>query len=268
MNRIIIFLLSCCCILNSWAQSAGVWKNKSCAVALTYDDALHVHLDKAIPQLDSLNLKGTFYLSAYMPGSKTRLADWRKAAANGHELANHTLFHPCMGNLPGREWVSKERKLENYSLERMLEEIRMTNVFLEAIDGKTKRTFAYPCGDMTAGGVSYVEEIKKDFIAARGVRNDFVSFHTTDFYNIDAVGINGQTGVQLIALVKEAMKNKKLLVFLFHGVGGEHGLNVDLKAHRELLQFLKANEKEVWIAPFIEVAEFMKAPTAKGQTTQ
>ncbi len=72
-----------------------VWKNKQCAVALTYDDALNVDLDHAIPALDSVGLKGTFYLSGYSPALTNRFAEWRKVAAAGHELGNHTLFHPC-----------------------------------------------------------------------------------------------------------------------------------------------------------------------------
>jgi sialate O-acetylesterase len=39
--------------------------------------------------------------------------------------------------------------------------------------------------------------------------------------------------------VKEALTKGALLVFLFHGVGGEHGLNVSLPAHRQLLQYLR-----------------------------
>jgi sialate O-acetylesterase len=33
---------------------------------------------------------------------------------------------------------------------------------------------------------------------------------------------------------------------------------VSLEAHRRLLQFLKQNEKQVWVAPMIEVAEHIK----------
>src|SRR5688572_24042868 len=73
-----------------------LWHGKKAAVVLTYDDALDVHLDHAIPALDSLGFKGSFYLSAAFPGSKNRIPDWRKAAANGHELGNHTYFTRVM----------------------------------------------------------------------------------------------------------------------------------------------------------------------------
>ncbi len=70
--------------------------------------------------------------------------------------------------------------------------------------------------------------------------------------------VNGKTAEQLTELVKQAVAKKGLLIFLFHGVGGEHGLNVSINAHSKLLQYLKQQQNELWIAPMIEVAEFVK----------
>lgn len=255
---IILFLLVFVAYLNSYPQDKRPWKGKQCAVVLTYDDALNVHLDNAIPILDSLGLKGTFYLSGYYPGCRERLADWRTAAKNGHELANHCLFHPCTAKGPGRSWVKPDYHLENYTMTRLVDELRMNNTLLEAIDGKTKRTFAYPCGDTKIGDSSYVDKIKNDFVAARGVKSEMVKINNTDLFNVPSYGINGESGEELIALVKRAIENNMLLVFLFHGVGGEHNLNVSLKAHRELLNFLKQHEKEIWVTPFLDAAEYVK----------
>ena len=47
------------------AQSGPPWRGKTCAVVLTYDDAIDQHLDNAVPLLDSLGLKATFYITAY-----------------------------------------------------------------------------------------------------------------------------------------------------------------------------------------------------------
>jgi sialate O-acetylesterase len=79
-----------------------------------------------------------------------------------------------------------------------------------------------------------------------------------DLYDIPCYGINGQSEDELINLVKQAMTSNALLVFLFHGVGGEHALNVSLQAHSQLVHFLKQNEKDIWIAPMIDVAEYIK----------
>jgi sialate O-acetylesterase len=253
LSLVIIFTSIC-----TFAQTGKPWNKKSCAVVLTYDDALNVHLDNAIPLLDSLKLKATFYLSGYFPGCRQRLADWKKTANEGHELANHTLFHPCNGQLPGRAWVKPDYDLSTYTIQRIVDEIKMNNVLLEALDGKKKRTFAYTCGDMKIGDSSFINDLKNDFVAARAVRSQMHQINQVDLYNVDCYAVNGETGDQLIQLAKKAMETNSLLVFLFHGVGGEHSLNVSLPAHRQLLQFLKKNEKDIWVAPMLEVAEYTK----------
>jgi sialate O-acetylesterase len=245
--------------LSVTAQNAAVWKGKKCAVALTYDDALNVDLDNAIPALDSVGLKGTFYLIASSNAFTDRLPEWKAAAQHGHELANHTLFHPCAGNLPGRSFVPPDYDLSRYTIRRVNDEIRMTNTVLEAVDGKKKHTFAYPCGDRKIADTFYLDPSKSAFVAARGVTPEMLSIDKIDLYNVGSFMINGQSGSQLIDLVKKAMQTNTLLVFMFHGVGGEHDLNVSLEAHSTLLHFLKQHENEIWIAPFIDIAEQVKA---------
>jgi len=239
-------------------QDKEPWHTKKCAVALTYDDALNVHLDNVVPLLDSLGFKGTFYLSASFPGFSARVSDWISVSKRGHELGNHTLFHPCEGSLPGREWVKPDYDLKKYTVGRMVDEIRMANTLLQTLDGKTERTFAYPCGDMKAGDSSYVEKIRADFLGARGVEGKMQKLDEIDVYDVGAYMVNGQSGDELIRLVKEAMAKHALLVFLFHGVGGEHALNVSLDDHRKMLYFLKDNEKDIWVAPMVEIAKYVR----------
>jgi sialate O-acetylesterase len=261
MNRTTTFLFILLIAIKTTScteKPDSMWHGKKCAVVLTYDDALNVHLDNAIPVLDSFLLRGTFYLWGNFEGCKNRLKEWRKASEAGHELGNHTMFHPCDATPKGREWVNKEQDLSKYTIERMTEEIKATNALLEAIDGKTKRTFAYTCGDMTIRGKSFINNMKSEFLAARAVRSAMHRLDKVDLYNVDCYGINGETGEQMIDLVKKARDSSELLVFLFHGVGGGHDLNVDLAAHRQLLNFLKENENEIWVAPMIEVAEHIK----------
>lgn len=257
-KKMVLAALAAGFCLNLAAQNIAVWNGKKCAVALTYDDALNVHLDKVIPALDSVGLKGTFYLIASSKAFTGRLAAWKEAAGYGHELANHTLFHPCAGNLPGRSFVTPDYDLSHYTLRRATDEIRMTNTVLEALDGKTERTFAYPCGDRKIGDTFYLDPSKSEFVAARGVTPQMQPIADIDLYNVGSYMINGQSGAQLIDLVKKAMQTNTLLVFLFHGVGGEHTLNVSLEAHSQLLHFLKQHETEVWIAPFIDIAKQIK----------
>lgn len=236
-----------------------LWHGKKAAVVLTYDDALNVHLDNAIPELDARGFKGSFYLSAAFPGSQKRIEDWRKAAANGHELGNHTLYHPCDASKPGRSWVSPERDLSRYSTDRIVDEIKMTNVFLQALDGKKERTFAYTCGDTETGEGSFIEAISEDFVAMRGTRGQLNQIGSVNLRNVDCFGVNGESGEELIEWVKNAVEKNALLTILFHGVGGEHNLNVSLEAHQKLLDFLKANEDDIWVTTMIEAAQHIKS---------
>lgn len=260
MNRHKLLSLATGLLLTAQVTSAQtVWNNKQCAVVLTYDDAIDADLDNALPALDSLKLRGTFYLIGSSPVVARRLPEWRRAAQRGHELGNHALMHPCDGSLPGRSFVTPDNDLSKYTVSRAVSEIRVNNALLSAIDGKTARTFAYPCGDRQIGGVYFYEQLKNDFIAARGVTAGLQTPAQIDLTNIDSYMINGQSGDYLIDLVKKAQQSHTLLVFLFHGVGGGHGLNVDLQAHRQLLRYLQAHEKDIWVAPMVEVAEKIRA---------
>jgi peptidoglycan/xylan/chitin deacetylase (PgdA/CDA1 family) len=241
------------------AQTTSTWNNKQCAVVLTYDDAVDIDLENVVPALDSLKLKGTFYLIGSSPVISKRLNEWRKAAKEGHELGNHALFHPCDGSQPGRGFVSPEHDLSKYSVAREVDEIRINNTLLKAIDGKDKRTFAYPCGDRKIGDVFFYDQLKNDFVGARGVSPGLQNAEQVSLDNIDCYMINGQTADYMIDLVKKAQQSHTLLVFLFHGVGGGHNINVGLSDHSKLLHYLKQNEKNIWIAPMVDVAEKIKA---------
>lgn len=241
------------------AKPKGDWQGKRAAVVFTYDDTLNVHLDNVAPALNKHNFKGTFYLAVGYPNFQARLAEWRTLAEQGHEMGNHTMFHPCVGGKPGREWVSSERDLSSWSPQRMLDEITMTNTVLQTLDGKTERTFAYTCGDTTASGTSFVDPIKPLFAGARGVNAGLQSPQEVDLFNINAVVIAGQSTQELIALVDEALEKGGLLVFLFHGVGGEHPIDVALESHNALVDYVNTKQKDLWVASMVEVAQYVTA---------
>ena len=234
------------------------WQGKKAAVILTYDDALNVHLDNVVPLLDSLNLKGTFYVSTYSEAFRNRLKEWKNIAKNGHELGNHTIFHPCIGK-ESRPWVNPNYDMSTYTVERMVDEIRINSTLLEALDGKKERTFAYTCGDFTVNGDKFfMDELQDELTAARAVRSEMHTIDEVDLYNMDSYAIVESSGEEMIEMVKKAVETKSLLIFLFHGVGGEHAMDVSLSAHKELLEYLKQRESEIWTAPLIDVAKNVK----------
>lgn len=257
---IVFILLSGVCS----AQQNSLWQGKKSAVVLTYDDAIDQQLDNAVPVLNSLGLKATFYVTAFSNSMQQRMSEWKSLDKIGHELGNHTLFHPCVGG-KGREWVKPEYDMRTYTIQQMIDETRMTNLFLTALDGKTKRTFAFTCGDMKIGDSSFIHAMKNDFVAARAVRNEMHTIQQIDLFNVDCYMVNNHSFEQMKVWVDKAIQTNALLVILFHGVGGGNGLDVSLAAHKELLTYIKQREKEIWVAPMVEVADHIKLYQAKSK---
>jgi len=76
------------------------------------------------------------------------LPRWRAAAAAGHELANHTVNHPCYR---GTYDMPPQYNSESYSVETLLSEINVMNILLTAIDGQPKHAFGTPCAQTKVG---------------------------------------------------------------------------------------------------------------------
>lgn len=243
-------------------QSQVVWNGKKCAVALTYDDGLNIHLDKVMAVLESAGLRGTFYLTINRGAVRNRIEDWRAAAQRGHELGNHTLFHPCIAYGPQRDyrgWVKPEYDLSRYSVTRYADEILIANTFLKMIDGKDKRTLALPCGDDTAQrGQSVIPLVRDAFVGIR-LANGENDNERLDVMRVRALSVDDRYSARdLIQMVKAAEQNRRLLVFLFHGVGGEHLDNVAADKHDALVRYLKSMESSIWTAPLIEILESVR----------
>jgi peptidoglycan/xylan/chitin deacetylase (PgdA/CDA1 family) len=241
------------------APTAFAWpRGAQAAVSLSYDDALDSQLDHAAPALDRHGLKASFYLTLSSPVLARRLPEWRALAANGHELGNHTLFHQCRRSLPGRDWVTPERDLDHTSAAQMLEQVRVGNAMLQAIDGRTERTFTLPCGDRLASGVDYLPLLHDDFVAIKAGEGGVVAdMQALDVYAVGVTAPSNVSGAQLIALVEQARARGTMVNFTFHGVGGDY-LAVSTQTHDELLAYLAAHRRKVWTDTFLHIMAHVK----------
>ncbi len=229
------------------------------AICLTYDDGLPSHIHTVVPALDKYGLKGTFYITLSSSSVKEEMEKWKQLATNGHELGNHSVYHPCQASQPGMDWVKPQYDLDHYSVEQMIAEIQVGNSFLQALDGDTVRTFAYPCGHFLAGGESYIEALKTQSTAARGAaygQSNFPSPRDIDPYRVPAWSPSNVEGKDLIAYIESVIKHQTLSTLCFHGVGAEY-LSVSKEAHEELLQYLAAHRSEIWVATFKEATDFL-----------
>lgn len=236
------------------------WPNGAkAAVVLTYDDALESQLANVVPALDAAGLKGTFFLANVKEADVDR---WRKVAMTGHELANHTIFHPCTHDIYPADprYVS-----EAYTPASMLREIAQMNVLLRALDGKDRHGFATPCGQSLAGGKDYLEDLRKAGLVTyvRGV-TDTPADARANVAKADPMHVptrpfgEGATAEKMIAYVREAEQGGGWAVFLFHGVGGDYSA-VPNGEHRKFVAWLAEHRGEVWVTTLQGALDWAKA---------
>ena len=259
-NALAATCLAAATVLAHAADSAFAWPHGAkAAVSLAYDDAIDSQLDNAIPALDRAGLKGSFYIKLASPSVAKRLPEWRAAAAHGHELGNHTLFHQCSAALPDRQWVSADENIDTTSATRLVAQIRLGNTMLHAIDGRSERTFTVPCGDVLAAGENYVKLIHGDFVAIKSGSGGVVAdMDALDPYAVAVTAPEGMSGEQLIALVKQAGARGTMINFTFHGIGGDY-ITTSNQAHEELLAFLAAHRDVYWTDTFMNLMKYVKA---------
>lgn len=76
------------------------------AVSLTFDDGLDSKsVEKVLKVLNKYEVKGTFFVIGKAIRQKPEL--WKQAAADGHQICNHTQTHALLGGL-SEEQVKKE----------------------------------------------------------------------------------------------------------------------------------------------------------------
>lgn len=232
------------------------------AISVTYDDALPVHRTLCAPMLSERGLRGTFYVPAAAADLHQHTAAWRDVATAGHELGNHTCWHPCRNDHNRMAWVKPTYDLRAYDERRIQDEIRLANRILHLIDGQTERTFAATCGHITVGPTEaprdFTADLKQDLRCIR-------SGGTAAPVSLDAVGFivphvaaDHRPAAELIAIVEAARAQGGWVIFMIHGVGaGTHNLHMLEDEHRQLLDHLAAHRDDLWVAPTVAVARHL-----------
>ena len=240
------------------AMTGFAWpEGKKAAVSLTYDDGIQSQLDNAGPALDKAGLKGTFFLPCgnWLVTSKPEA--WAALSKNGHELASHTMTHPCSKTF---SFVKEGQALEDYDEPRITKELDDTLAILAKLTGTAGPfSFAYPCGNDFYGPdkKSYVPLLKTRFTSARSGGNPPGDPMTLDLYQVPSyVTSEKDTGASLISFVERSMASGGWAVFMIHGVGGDY-ITVSNPAHQELLEYLAKSKKDLWVTPFGTAANWV-----------
>ena len=241
----------------SSSQSFTWPEGKKMALSLTFDDARLSQPDKGIPLLDKYGVKATFYIS---PGSTlNRLDAWKKAVKNGHEIGNHSVLHPCSGNFL---W-SRSRALEDYTLERMKNELDSANRLIKETLGVDAVSFGYPCGQTFVGrGInvqSYVPLIAMMFESGRGWMSEAPNDPAyCDLSQLFAIELDGKTFEQVLKLIETAKASGSWLILAGHEMNTDGVQTSRLDTIEALCKYASDPANGIWIDNVHSIAAYVK----------
>ena len=236
-----------CCHAQTPRLTVLPWNGHKAAVSLTFDDADSVQLDKAVPALNQRQLRGTFFLTI---SKLTRLDDWRKVQREGHEIGNHSVSHEHPSTLTR---VSEETQVED------------AKRFLDSNFKSDISIFAYPYEETSPGLAFWVK--KYDF-AARGWRGGGDQLYVRsdadpDWYSLPSQPTYSRYGPAVYQdWIDKAMSTGTWTTLQMHGIddastGWEP---IPAATFVFVLNYIKAAEQRgLWIAPFGEVAAYLRA---------
>jgi peptidoglycan/xylan/chitin deacetylase (PgdA/CDA1 family) len=238
-------------------QSTFTWPDgKRAALSLSFDDARPSQIDIGLPLFARYGAAVTFYVVP--PNMEQRLEGWRRAVADGHEIGNHSLRHPCTGNFT---W-SRDKALENYTSATMRDELLEASRRIEEMIGVSAEVFAYPCGQTFVGRsaetVSYVPIVAELFESGRGwldeVANDpaFV-----DLAQLTGIPMDEVDFPEVRAILESAKDERRWVVLAGHDIGEEGRQTTRVEMLEDLLEYAQNPANEIWIAPVGEVTSYV-----------
>ncbi len=235
---------------------------KRVALSLSFDDARASQVEGGTALLDRFGVKATFYV---VPSSvEKKLDGWKKAVASGHEIANHSLNHPCSGNFA---WA-RSKALEAYTLDQMQRELSDANQRIKELLGVTSESFAYPCGQKFVGrGVdtrSYVPVVAKLFATGRGWLDEAPNDPAyVDFAQLTGIESDGKDFEQILPIIETARKTGLWVVLAGHEMNKDGAQTTRLALLEKLCAYAKDPANGVWVAPVGTVAKYVREQRTK-----
>ncbi len=233
-------------------------QGREMALSLTFDDARISQTDIGVPLLDRHGVKATFYVS---PGNLLlRAEDWKKASLNGHDVGNHSILHPCTGNFA---W-SRNKALEDYTLDKMRIELDSASRLIEKVVGVNPVSFAFPCGQKFVGrgleARSYVPLIAEMFETGRGWLDEGPNNPSfCDFSQLMGMELDGKSFSQIKDLIESARKQGYWLILAGHEIN-EKGFQTSMVSTIDSLCSYAADPaNKIWIDNVRNIASYIRA---------
>ncbi len=211
------------------------------AISYTFDDNLRDQYTLAVPMLNEVGFKGTFFA---IPGAtaetpeegekkKSQKRAWgsiswpelKEMAAQGHEIASHTWSHPNLQKLPAEEVDAQFSKAYDAIKTRM---------------GKPPLTVAFPFNAATPE-----------------VQATALKYHVA--YRAYQLGIGDKSAVEsLNAWADKLVNEKEWGIVMAHAIGNGYSALSDPEILRTHLKYVKSRERDIWADTFANVARYEK----------
>ncbi len=252
---VVLFALAIIASARAQQTAAFVWPDtQRGALSLTFDDARLSQIDVGMPLFEREGVKATFYVQP-APVEK-RLAGWQKAVAAGHEMANHTIVHPCTGNFL---WA-RDKALENYTLQKMHDELSSANEAIKAKLGVTPVSYAYTCGQTFIGrgldARSYIPLVAALFLTGRSAYDETPNDPLfCDFAQLASMDMDDKTFEQLLPALETTRKQGGWLILMGHEIGKVGPQTTRTDTIEKLCAY--ARENKLWNAPVATIAKYV-----------
>lgn len=220
----------------------GTWPGfRTAALSYTFDDNCSNQLAVAVPLFNQYSLKVTLFTVTSWVTSWTGL---KNAAAQGHEIASHTVTHVSLGGLSN---ATQDNELKN-----------SRDAINTNITNQKCVTMAYPnCVEASDAITSSY------YFAARGCSGAIEPKTPVKFMNISSF-VCGSTGSYTTAqslngLANQAINSGGWCILLIHGIDNDGGYSpiasAVLSSHVHFVDSLKS---VLWVSTFGNVARYVR----------
>jgi len=187
-----------------------------------------------------------------------RVDAWKKAAANGHEIGNHSLTHPCSGNFS----FAREKALENYTLNKMYYELEEANIIIERLLDVRPVSFAYPCGQKFVGRgqnlKSYIPVVAENFLTGRGWMDEWSNDPAfCDMAQLMGVELDGKDFEQVKQWIDKTTANGGWLVFCGHDIGEGGRQTTRSSTLKALCEYAQDPANGLWLDTVETIANYI-----------
>ena len=179
-----------------------------------------------------------------------------------------TVFPYCSGNF----FFSRDTVLEDFTLDRMAEDLDAADERMNKLLGVQPKTFAYPCGQTFVGrGVetrSYVPLIAERYIAGRGYLSESHNLPGyCDLAQLCSYRFDTDPEERFISRIEQAAEDGGWVVFTGHDVGTSGYQDISAEKLHAVCRYLDRHRDSIWTDTIAAVADHILRNVGRSKSS-